>query len=162
MLEKYISIPVMAVVAQIMVIRALVYVCASELVCIDMYIFFHTSPLFYSTAFSHMPQGPCTMHRIRVAAWWNALWTRVKITGHQTPVVILSSIREECKLLKPLSNQLKLILACSPLILWLKLRPEGVSLGDNSYEVVSHVHILGCCGILNTLCKWQIFKMEII
>lgn len=77
-------------------------------------------------------------------------------------MVILSSIRDECKLLKPLSNQLKLIVAYFPLILWLKLGPEGVSLGNNSYEVVSHVHILVYCGILNILCKWQIFKMEII
>lgn len=32
-------------------------------------------------------------------------------------------------------NQLKLILVCSPLILWLELGQEGGPLGDNNYEV---------------------------
>lgn len=41
----------------------------------------------------------------------------VKITEHQTLVAILSSIKKECQLLKNMSNQLKLILVCSPLIL---------------------------------------------
>lgn len=58
----------------------------------------------------------------------------VKITGHQTLVVILSSIREECRLLKNLNNQLKLILVCSPLILWLKLEQRGVLLEDKNYK----------------------------
>lgn len=58
----------------------------------------------------------------------------VKITGHQTLVVILSSIREECQLLKNLNNQLKLILVCSPLILWLKLEQRGGLLEDKNYK----------------------------
>lgn len=61
----------------------------------------------------------------------------VKITGHHSLLVILSSIREECQLFfkKNLNNQLKLILVCFPLILWLKLGQEGVALGDNNYKV---------------------------
>lgn len=80
---------------------------------------------------------------------------RINITGHQTLAVILSSITEECKLLKTLSNQLKLILVCSPLILWLNLEQEGKSLRYNSYRV-SLAHIPESYGgISNSLSKWQ-------
>ena len=43
---------------------------------------------------------------------------------------------------KNLNNQLKLILVCSPLILWLKLGQEGVPLGDNNYKVEFLLSIL--------------------
>ena len=55
-----------------------------------------------------------------------------------------------------MSNQLKLILVCSPLILWLKLEQE-LLLEDKNCRVPP-VHILACCSILNSLSKWQVLQ----
>lgn len=55
-----------------------------------------------------------------------------------------------------MNNQLKLILVCSPLILWLKLE-QGLLLDDKNCRVPP-VHILACCGISNSLSKWQVLQ----
>lgn len=87
----------------------------------------------------------------------------VKITGHETLVVILSSIREECQLLKNLNNQLKLILVCSPLILWLKLGQEGVPLGDNNYKAEFFLSIfLGTVVYRTPFVSAKYLKIQII
>lgn len=87
----------------------------------------------------------------------------VKITGHQNLVVILSSIKEECQLFKNLNNQLKLILVCSPLILWLKLGQEGVPLGDNNYKVEFFLsRFLGAVVYRTPFVSGKYLKMQII